>query len=102
LGSDGNIYGLNNFDQVLKVDTSARTVRPIGERHPLNSKVRGPMAGDPIIGLDQCIYWPPAMRNQVVKFDPAVKQLPWFLVLGERFGLGYGWHGGALANDGVI
>jgi hypothetical protein len=99
LGCDGNIYGLNEYGQVLQVDTSARTVRPIGERHPLNSKIRKGVAGNPIIGLDQCIYWPPATKNQLVKFDPAVKKLPLFVVLET---MGDGWHGGALANDGVI
>ena len=30
LGHDENIYALNDEDQVVKVDTSARTISPIG------------------------------------------------------------------------
>jgi hypothetical protein len=57
--------------------------------------------GDPIVGADKCIYWPPRKANRVLKFDPETQQLP--SLVGDGFGVqGDKWNGGALATDGVI
>ena len=32
--------------------------------------------GDPIVGVDKCIYWPSRNANRVLKFDPETQQLP--------------------------
>jgi hypothetical protein len=98
LGNDGHIYALNKNGQVLKVDTSARTVDLIGEGlHKCGS-------AHPIIGLDQCIYWPPAQNTKgVLKFDPVTQQPPSYA--GSDIILNWDneeWIGGALASDGVI
>ena len=57
--------------------------------------------GDPIVGVDECIYWPPSYANCVLKFDPETQQLP--SLVGDDLGEGRSkWVGGALASDGVI
>jgi len=60
--------------------------------------------GDPIAGVDKCIYWPPCSANHVLKFDPETQQLT--SLVGDDLGdLGEGrdkWQGGALATDGII
>jgi hypothetical protein len=52
LGCDGYIYAANLGGQVLKVDTTHNNYTWIGDRIYL----RGPGWGDPIIGVDKCIY----------------------------------------------
>jgi hypothetical protein len=58
--------------------------------------------GDPIVGADKCIYWPPRKANRVLKFDPETQQLP--SLVGDDFGRQQGdkWNGGALATDQAI
>jgi hypothetical protein len=70
--------------------------------------------GDPIIGADKCIYWPPYNANRVLKFDPETQQSP--SLVGDDDDLGEArrppwkpsnwkpskWPGGALATDGTI
>jgi len=57
--------------------------------------------GDPIVGVDKCIYLPPFNANRVLKFDPETQQLP--SLVGDDLDPGFEkWKGGALASDGVI
>ena len=57
--------------------------------------------GEPIVGADRCIFWPPSFANRVLKFDPETQQLP--SLVGGDLGRGwYKWHGGALATDEAI
>jgi outer membrane protein assembly factor BamB len=94
LGNDGHIYALNNTKQVLKIDTSERKVSYIGKELEWNLDF-----SQPILGLDQCIYWPLGnLDSRVLKFDPATQQPPSFVVCWGDCG----WVGGALASDGVI
>jgi hypothetical protein len=98
LGGDGYIYAANYVGQVLQIDTTNGNYTWIGD--PICSG-GGNGWGDPIVGVDKCIYWPPLSANRVLKFDPETQELPW-LVGGD---LGEGlvkWLGGALATDGVI
>jgi hypothetical protein len=98
LAGDGNIYAVNRFGQVLKVDTRSNNYTWIGD--PLYSEM-GAGWGDPIVGADKCIYWPPNGANRVLKFDPETQQLP--SLVGGDVGTGnYKWKGGALAPDGNI
>jgi len=61
----------------------------------------GPGWGDPIVGADKCIYWPPSMAHRVLKFDPETQQLP--SLVGDDLGGGdEKWKGGALATDDAI
>jgi outer membrane protein assembly factor BamB len=98
LAGDGYIYAVNESGQVLKVDTTNGNYIWIGD--PIYSE-NGMEWGDPIIGADQCIYWPPQNANRVLKFDTETQQLP--SRVGDDLGEGdMKWQGGALATDGVI
>jgi hypothetical protein len=97
LGGDGYIYAANESGQVLQIDTTNGNYTWIGD--PIYS--RGWGWGDPIVGADKCIYWPPSGANRVLKVDPETQQLP--SLVGDDLGEGcYKWTGGALAMDGVI
>lgn len=112
LCSDGYIYALNKTTtQVLKIDTANTNYSWIGE------KIRRPESsrwGEPIIGPDQCIYWPCSDSGRILKFDPgAIRQKSPFLVVDDydhdtgdddHYGEASteGCFGGALADDGII
>jgi hypothetical protein len=100
LGDDGFIYAANSDGRVLhvKVDTVNNNYTWIGDR--IFSE-REREWGDPIVGVDKCIYWPPCDANRVLKFDPETQQLP-SLVGSDLSEGGDKWLGGALAADGAI
>ena len=102
LAGDGYIYAANRAGQVLKVDTVLNNNYTwIGD--PIFSESGGRGWGDPIVGVDKCIYWPPLDANRVLKFDPETQQLP--SLVGDDLGEtgGCKWQNGALAaTDGVI
>ncbi len=105
LGSDGNIYGLNRHNKILQLDTSSLCVCII-QTNCLMSKFERNDFGEPIIGVDKCIYWPPCEGFHVMKFDPATQE-PSIVEIGwlnssEYFLDQALWEGGALADDGVI
>jgi streptogramin lyase len=101
LGGDGNIYAVNRYGQILQIDTTSNNYTWIGDR--IYSGYGGTTGwGDPIVGADKCIYWPPCNANRVLKFDPETHQLP-SLVGDDLGGKGVWWNGGALlATDGAI
>jgi hypothetical protein len=126
LGGGGDIYAANRYGQVLKVDTANSDYTWIGDKIYLGIGTGwfGPIVGadeciywppssanrvlksgwgGPIVGADKCIYWPPSFANRVLKFDHAeTHQLP-SLVGSDLGGAGCcKWLGGALASDGVI
>jgi hypothetical protein len=93
LGGDGYIYAANGVGQVLKVDTVNNNCTWIGD--PIYLR-HGWGWGNPIIGVDKCIYWPPLYANRVLKFDPGTQQLP--SLVGDDLGEGEGkWRSGTLA-----
>jgi hypothetical protein len=101
LGGDGDIYAANDAGQVLQIDTTRNNYTWIGDRIYAGRIWK---FGNPIVGVDKCIYWPPFNANRVLKFDPETPQLPPSLVgddLGEE-GHCSKWQGAALATDGVI
>ena len=102
LASDGNIYALNDEGQVLKLDTSARSTTTIGGsvNRPGLYYVNG--WGDPIIGNDKCIYWPPHYSRQVMKFDPTTQESPRLVGPPDTSIFCCSWNGGARGDDGVI
>jgi hypothetical protein len=98
LAGDGDIYSVNHSGQVLKVDTTNGNYTWIGDKI---AEFVGQGWGDPIIGVDKCIYWPSYNANRVLKFDPETQQLP--SLVGDDLGEGQKWVGGALlATDGAI
>ena len=98
LAGDGDIYAANGAGQVLKVDTASNNYTWIGDE--IYSGY-GFGWGDPIIGADKYIYWPPSFANRVLKSDPETQQLS--SLVGDDLGEeGYKWQGGALASDGVV
>jgi len=98
LCGDGDIYAANQSGQVLKVDTTNGNYTWIGDKI---AEFVGQGWGDPIIGVDKCIYWPSYNANRVLKFDPETQQLP--SLVGDDLGEGQKWVGGALlATDGAI
>ena len=103
LASDGYIYAVKESGKVLLQIDSTRsryTTTWIGDRINVGNGRAG--WGDPIVGIDKCIYWPPSYANRVLKFDPETQQLP-LLVGGilreERWRT---WQVGARGIDGVI
>jgi hypothetical protein len=87
LGGDGYIYAVNESGQVLQIDTTSNNYTWIGDR--IYSRRWG--WGNPIVGADKCIYWPPCSANRVLKFDPETQQLP--SLVGDDLGEGcYKWH----------
>jgi hypothetical protein len=101
LGNDGHIYALNYYGQVLKVDTSKRIVST------MQKKLKSGYITRPIIGLDQCIYWPSRdAKDRVLKFDPTTQSTRKYDSIGLDVvyleGDECNWFGGALASDGVI
>jgi hypothetical protein len=96
---DDYIYAANDSGQVLKIATTINNYTWIGD--PIHSGYGSEGWGDPIVGADKCIYWPPYNANRVLKFDPGTQQLP--SLVGDDLGTGHAkWLGGALATDGVI
>jgi hypothetical protein len=99
LAGDGYIYAANTVGQVLQIDTTSNNYTWIGK--PIDFEGIGKRWGDPIIGADKCIYWPPLGANHVLKFDPETQQLP--SLVGDYLGAGgHKWGGGVLATDEVI
>jgi hypothetical protein len=66
LCGDGYIYAANESGQVLQIDATRNKYTWIGD--PIYSRDQG--WGDPIVGVDKCIYWPPSSANRVLRFDP--------------------------------
>jgi len=113
LADDGYIYAANESGQVLQIDTTSNNYTWIGDEIS-SGGING--WGDPIVGVDKCIYWPPLCANRVLKFDPETQQLPWLVglkfdpetqqlpwLVGDDLGAGsLKWQSGALATDGVI
>jgi hypothetical protein len=99
IAGDGDIYSANGAGQVLQINTTRNNYTWIGDDIFSENGEAG--WGDPIVGVDKCIYWPPYNANRVLKFEPGTQELP--LLVGDDFGEGGSkWKGGALSTDGVI
>jgi hypothetical protein len=99
VAGDGFIYAVNRYGQVLQIDTTNGNYTWIGDRIDSGEWAWG--WGNPILGVDKCIYWPPNDANRVLKFDPETQQSP--SLVGDDLGeQNNKWRGGALATDGAI
>ena len=99
LGRDECIYALAGGDQALKMDTTNNSHCFVGntvESDHADSNGRG----DGILGIDGCIYWPPANAAQILKYDPHLNLTS---LVGDDLGHDENkWSGGCAAPDGVI
>jgi hypothetical protein len=97
--SNTTLFSANGGGQVLQIDTTSNNYTWIGDEIYSGYGFEG--WGDPIIGADQCIYWPPSSAKRVLKFDPETQHFP--SLVGDDFGEGGSkWNGGALATDKAI
>lgn len=111
LHSDGCIYSnLTEYGEILKIDTSPCSP---SNQYTLISTRKIPgielmIWGSPIIGLDQCIYWPPLLNaDRVLRFDPfqykyAKNSGSTASLVGDSLEVSKSWYGGALAKDGKM
>ena len=98
LGADGNIYAANRFGQVLKIDTSASNFTIIGSKLYSGSGYRG--WGQPVLGADDCIYFPPYAHNRALQFNPRTQNVS---QVGDSFESDqWKWEGAVLGSDGFI
>ena len=97
IGRDGCIYALANKGRVLKIDTVNNSHCFVGDKLDINVHDG---AGDAILGIDGCIYWPPRCTRFTVKYDTRSNHAS---LVGDDLGKTLSkWMNGALAADGVI
>ena len=104
LADDGNIYAVNQYRQILKIDTFNNEYTFIGSEIYNRNDYNW---GSPVIGADKCIYFLPYGHDRVLKFNPSTQVIS---LVGESYrhiGDSYRanqckWCGGALASDGYI
>ena len=98
MGRDGCIYAITKYDEVLKID-SINNVHCFVESW-IESDHHEEGWGDAVMGVDDCIYWPPYSARRILKYDPHTNQTSH---AGDDFGDTLSkWFGGCLAADGVI
>ena len=99
LGMDGNIYSSNNKGDILIINVAKGSYSWILNTLPSTHNSQG--WGDPIVGMDECIYWPPLNANRVMRLN-IITQVPEFV--GDDLGHEEykKWNGGALASNGMI
>ena len=94
LAADGNIYTSSFWGQIIKIDTAKNCYTLIG--NALTDD--GPCFGLPVLGADNCIYFPPCKHDQVLQFNPITQSISF---VGDSYRI-LAWYGGALASDGFI
>merc|ERR1712154_38935 len=80
LAEDGTIYAANKYGQILLIDTAQNDWKIIGNK--IYNEAYGSGWGNPVIGADKCIYFPPAHHDRVLKFNPSSKSLS---LIGESY-----------------
>ncbi len=98
LGRDGCIYACSMFGDVVKIDTANETYNYVGQRVDSSHEDRG--WGDPILGIDGTIYFPPHNSNRTLKFDPQTKSSS---LVGDDLGANFmKYTSGILGYSGAI
>jgi hypothetical protein len=70
LGRDGHIYAADSgAGGVLQIDTANNTYSFVGDYVEDKSWSYDLKWGDPIVGNDNCIYWPPVFSECTLKYD---------------------------------
>ena len=101
LGRDGCIYTLVEDSQLLKIDTANNSHCFVQNR--FFSEYNGSW-GNPILGIDGCIYCPPMTASRIMKYDPYKNQISLVGVNYDELddSILFKWECGALAFDGAI
>ncbi len=98
LGKDGYIYAASAQGQILRIDTVHDSHSFVGNPVMANHKDRG--WGDPVVGTDSCIYWPPQNSSHVLRYDPQTSKCS---LVGEDLGNNSTKYcSGALTTDGAV
>jgi len=96
LASDGYIYAANHAN-LLKIDTTTSTFTVTHNRY---SKGQVRWQSSPVLGADNCIYFPPSDQDNVLQYNPSTKSMS---TVGASFeNHGNKWYGAALASDGFV
>ncbi len=108
LGKDQFIYALNASGQVLKISPKDGEFQWVGGEIYFGQYEGW---GDPVMGIDGCIYWPPYYASCALKYDPFEMSItpsshvrtPTMMVgqEGEQ-GPGGKWTSGVVGRDGRI
>ena len=110
LTEDGNIYSLNEYGEILRIDTTKNDWMMI-EGNIYNRSETCPVLyvmddesvyswGRPVLGADKCIYFPPAWHDRVLKFNPSTQNVS---LIGESYSENIlKWGRGVLASNGYI
>ena len=97
-GRDGCVYTASKEGQVVKIDTANDSICFVGNSIDSDHDDKG--WGNPVSGIDGCIYWPPYISRYILKYDPHAKQTS---LVGDDFGNASSkWNGGSLASNGVV
>jgi len=98
LAEDGTICAANKYGQLLHIDTAQNDWKIIGNK--IYNEEYGSGWGNPVIGADKCIYFPPAWHDRVLRYNPTTQSIS---LIGEfYFKKSYKWRGSVLASDGYI
>ena len=98
LGRDGYIYAANTFGHVLRIDTVNNSYDFVGGAVMTSHKDK--RWGEPVLGIDGCIYWPPHNATHVLKFNPETNETS---LVGDNLGnASMKYISGALAPDGAV
>ena len=94
---DGNIYAANKKGQILRIDTTANDWTIIGNEIYKGS---GFGWGNPVLGANKCIYFPPARHDRVLKLNPSTQNTS---MIGKScVKKVHHWLSSVLASDGFI
>ena len=97
LADDENIYSINEFGQILKIDTSNKYWTLIGSK--IYHDYEGCGWRRPVLGFDKILYFPPCDHNRVLKFNPTTQNIS---LVDSSNGEGFKWKGSVLVSDGLI
>lgn len=93
---DGNIYGVNYYGQIVKINPSKNDFTLIGEK----ICDYGGAWGSPVLGGNKCIYFPPNNHDRVLKFNPNMTHVS---LVGDCLkGDKAKWYGATLSIHGFI
>ena len=99
LAPDDNCYSINDRGHILRIN-----LKNINDWAIIGSEMYDGYAGhgwgDPVLGADNCIYFPPLCHDRVLRFNFKTQSIS---LVGEMLGdKVYKWVGAVLASDRFI